>query len=472
MFLVKGVEVNTEHGDRKQQGDRSGGARARAGRDTEEFVAPGAPIIRSSTPRPLSFGLVEARKDQPQIIRQIQQPGPENAPAFPVEAPSAPPLPEEEGEMVGDLHTVGVTPLPGHASFAEDVANEFVWLFEYGLEMDGAILNSPERLNGLALLYGVGVLKGYEITFDVLNMQLGQVAATIVPGRNPGSEVWGVLYRVPRRLAEWYNNEPSLLDKAHSAVSPDGSFERVSVTVQEIYRGREVSCITYSGSATARNAFHLLPRDRQTIDPLYAEQLLAIARKQKLPEDYRLSLATIVAPTKIEQPVATGMTAEQNTEPLPVLSDEKSLSARSSQKVVPAPRSVGLVIFALYIVVVLVAVFTLILLQGLGIGSNLLPASFTPLGIPWVVLVYGLIGSCLSCLVSIGRRYVSSPPPFVIISWFARPFVGMILAALIYLLLNTGLFVLGGNAEQHNNLFSLLAVLAGFCEGWLFYKKA
>ena len=61
-------------------------------------------------------------------------------------------------------------------------------------------------------------------------------------------------------------------------------------------------------------------------------------------------------------------------------------------------------------------------------------------------------------------------PNFVLITWFTRPYIGVILAVVAYLLLNSGLFVLGGSAEQHNTIYSLLAVLAGSCEGWLFYK--
>src|SRR5205085_8588418 len=149
---------------------------------------------------------------------------------------------------------------------------------------------SPERLDGLALLYGPAVLKGYEITFDVISSRVGQIVATILPSRNRVAEVWGVLYRIPRRLVEQADSQPLLLDRIHSAVLPDGLFERVTVTVHEAYRGREMKCITYIASATARNQFHLLPRDRQIIDASYAQRLLESAKKQKLPGDYILEL--------------------------------------------------------------------------------------------------------------------------------------------------------------------------------------
>ena len=108
---------------------------------------------------------------------------------------------------------IGATPLPfsGKAVSLEDTSAEFIWLFEYAVEMDIDFLNSPERLDGFALLYGPAVLKGYELTFDVINARSGGVVATILPSRQHGAEVWGVLYRVPRRFAERSEEELSLI---------------------------------------------------------------------------------------------------------------------------------------------------------------------------------------------------------------------------------------------------------------------
>ena len=60
---------------------------------------------------------------------------------------------------------------------------------------------------------------------------------------------------------------------------------------------------------------------------------------------------------------------------------------------------------------------------------------------------------------------------FVLITWFTRPLIGSVLAVLAYLLLNSGLFVLSASVEQHHTLYSLLAMLAGACEGWLFIEE-
>ena len=53
----------------------------------------------------------------------------------------------------------GVVP-PTPKLMLSEGPQEFIWLFEYGLEMDPAILNGHELLEGCALLYGPAVLRG------------------------------------------------------------------------------------------------------------------------------------------------------------------------------------------------------------------------------------------------------------------------------------------------------------------------
>ncbi len=439
----------------------------------EELVAPGIPIVRGNTPRPRPFE---------QLISSTEpfqgEPSMETVTSFPFEAPAAPPVPEEYGESDGGrLESVDRTPLPSPTEAAEQASQEFLWLFEYGLEMDSAFLNSRERLDGLALLYGPAVLKGYEITFDALNAADGRVVATIVPSRERGAEVWGVLYRVHSRVLASSGNEPSLLDRVHSAGSPGGLFERLQVTVQEAYRNREISCITYIASATARNHYHLLPRDRQAVDNAYMQRLLEIAKKQKLPGNYLQALAAFSPPVRTAEdkpPLSVPEPrVEQNTEPLPVILDKEHLSPSTpaGQGSLPAPSSKGLIVFALYIVFSLLAILAFAPLQRLIPGSSLFSASFLPPDIPWFILVYGFMGGCLGCIISLARQRAAPPPNFILITWFARPFVGAVLSALAYLLLSSGLFVLSGSVQQHSTLFAFFALLAGACEGWLFYRK-
>lgn len=472
----------------------------------EELVAPGVPIVRGNTPRPLSFNQLAS---------------------FPVEAPTAPPLPEESSER--DENTdeqLDQTPLPlsGQTEAAEP---EFSWLFEYGPDMDTAYLNSTERLAGAALLYGPGVLKGYTITCDVLNARGGQIVATIVPSRRRGDEVWGILYRVPSRTLRAQESALPLLDRIHSAAPPDGLFERIEVTIHEAYRTRDIACVTYIASTTARNEYHLLPRQHQEADSAYLQQLVEAARKQKLPESYVEELAFLaasqrdalrrgeglprphdrtlsqwagqsvaesdkaapytragqaLAPTddseafsRAGQALAPTKVGEQNTEPLPAV--RPSASARAAvptrqSGAAPPGRLRGSIVFSVYMACALAAALIAALIQGSTAGSGLLTASFIPPGVPWFILVYGFMGGCLSGIVTLGRYQAAFPPNFVLITWFTRPFIGAVLAVIAYLLLNSGLLALSGSAAQHNALFSLLAVLAGSCEGWLFRRRA
>ena len=452
--------------------------------DEEEDSVPRVAIVRSSTPKPLSFGLGMTTKGQ---RGQGESSGQS---MFPVEAPLAPPLPEEDVSTSNrPLVSVGSTPLPLGDKEAplEEVPAEFIWLFEYAIEMDNAVLNSAERLDGLALLYGPAVLKGYEITFDVVRSRSGGVVATILPSRLRGAEVWGVLYRVPRRCAEPQDEEAALLDRVHGATPPDGLFERLEVVVHDAYRTRDIDCITYIASATARNAFHLLPRDKQVPDPAYVESLLESAKQQKLPDGYLNELALLISTEKVPPRVptlATDRPMEQNTEPLPVLDDkQKPVQTPLPSDVMPPdtlpkpetlPKGpVGLIAFATYLSMVLLGVFVLAVLQGLGFGSDYLTPHFMLLGIPWFMLVYGLLGGCLSSMIWLVKRegVRLKLPSFMLIVWFTRPLIGAVLAALAFMFLNSGAFMFNGDIATHATLYSLVAILAGACEGWLFIQK-
>ena len=483
----------------------------------EEDIISEIPVVRSNTPRPFSFDTFVAQyvqsgqqeqQGQQHVIAQTTE---AMLSAFPQEAPSAPPVPEEVDEQGGvantdhlihSVHTKHVdvmgeaTPLPLSPSLtiADATAQEFVWLFEYGLEMDNAILNSPDRLHNLALLYGPAVLKEYQLTFTVLESQPQKVVATVVPLPVPGAEVWGIVYRIPSRLIEQDDNEPSQLDLVHAAVPPNNVFERVDVVVSEAYRGRELPCITY----IARHISHAQDTQHQQTaqvpDSAYLQRLLEVARKQKLPADYVQALALSTG-TGASANGTQSVTPEQNTEPLPILVDRQdtlpstvstehpplssSLPAAPHpphlpHTPLPLPQNVGLLWFACYLAILLLAALAVAIMQGLGIAGDIFTTSFAPLNVPWYVLLYGLIGGSISCLVTLGRwsgRTMANLPDFVIIVWYTRPFVGIVLAMLAYLLLNTGLFIPFGNGEQHVMLSSLLAALIGFCENWLFKKR-
>lgn len=496
-----------EHeGDSYQIEDGQGKAGEETRFEAGESGMQGVPIVRSSTPRPLSFTHLltdqgeaqeaggEQRKGsrgsgQDRQVGQVgQAAGQENA-AFPTRAPLAPPLPEEcEEDEENAINIVEATPLPGEKPDLGENASEFMWLFEYGLEMDSAVLNAPEKLDGSALFYGPAVLKGYRVALDAIETPEGKPLATVVAALPDGGRegVWGVLYRVPARLAAHREGEASLLDTIHFAAPPAPLFEAVTAAVHESYRRREVVCTTYMATAAAMQQFcqRREREPRKSIDAAFVQRFLGIARQRALPDEYVQKLSAQAGNLVDGQPAAEAKkdTAggrveakpEQDTEPLPVLVGREKASPiekmESYNGAAGRPRA-WMMAFAVYLVALLLLVLALAVFQGLGFASAVFTASFTPLGIPWFILVYGLLGGCVSSIITLGKRGLATPPAFVLITWFTRPFIGSLLAMLAYLLLNSGLLVLNGSVGQHAALFSLLAALAGLAEGWVFVRK-
>ena len=378
-------------------------------------------------------------------------------------------MPEEpdDSESGAPVATTSI-PLPITSGQTDAVVSEFTWLFEYGLEMDEDYLNSSTRLNGQAYIYGPAVLKGYRIEGVVL--QNGQVAMTLARASSPEQEVWGILYRIPRRLAEQNSPEPSVLDKAHAA----RLFTAIPVTAQETYRKRAVQCITYVLSETARKDLVSSAPVEAHFDRSYARRLLEIARQQHLPEVYLQELAALTGQNVEEPPTIVPTRIEQNTEPLPVV-DTSSLPVQVpaiAGNTAPTPTPGGwLLALALYLVGVLMAALALAVMQTLGYWNQMFTASFAPLGAPWYVLLYGLLGGCISCIMTLGRSTRPVLPGFVILTWFVRPFLGMALAALAYLVLSSGLFVMSAVPAQRYAICSVVGAIAGLSEGWLFFRQ-
>ena len=461
---------------------------------TYDYAAPGVPIVRSSTPRPLPF-LLPAKTDLPLA--------PSTARAdFPAEAPDAPPLPEEPVRSATHAmaeQTPTQTPRPEPESADTEQAsrgpvNEFVWLFEYALDMDPVRLNRPERLDGSAFAYGPAMLKGYRLAFEGLDARTAQVLVSLNEARDqPETEVWGILYRVPRRYTRGDAGEMPLLDKVHYAET----FVPIEVQVREPYRQREVVCITYVASAATRQHINQLPLESRLPEPDYFKRLLQVARRQKLPASYLRSLEELVPPgIPAASPLPT-TPPEQDTEPLPALvinrealqhpprgrastpvEETKPPDPVKSSERRPGPWEVAypagierwLMAFALYISVLLLCVLVLAVFQGLGFWPRVFLAAFAPLGIPWYVLLYGLLGGCISCLISLGRPVRQYPPTFVVLTWFMRPFLGVILGSFAYLVLSSGAILVSAQPVQHFALCSAIGALAGLCEGKLFFR--
>ena len=423
----------------------------------------GIPIVRTNTPRPLSFARSSPTNKQVSASESLL-----NAADFPVEAPAAPPLPEEPE---GGGHGASVATMPASSEStpeqADESAPEFMWLFEYGLEMDEEYLNSPNRLNGQAHIYGPAVLKGYRI--EAIRLQNGQMAIALAQDSSPEREVWGVLFRIPRKLSEQRGSEASLLDKAHAA----HLFRAIPVVAQEMYRKRSVQCVAYMPTETGREDVVSSPLETH-FDHFYARRLLQVARQQHLPEVYLQALATMTGQETGEPTVPVTGRIEQNTEPLPVV-DASVLQSQvpvltHSALEMPTPRG-WLLALSLYLVGILMAALALAVIQTLGYWNQLFSASFAPLGAPWYVLLYGLLGGCISCIMALGRSSRPTVPGFVMLTWFARPFLGMVLAALAYLVLSSGLFSISIVPAQRYAICSVVGAIAGLCEGRLFFRR-
>lgn len=461
---------------------------------SERYVVPGAPIVRTSTPRPLPF--MAPTKSELPLAPSI------SSADFPVKAPDAPPLPEETvstGEALAKQGAVSASSARRASSEAGQesgqVVSEFIWLFEYDLDMDPVRLNRPDRLNGSAFAYGPAVLKGYRLAFEGLEGRGGHVVASLVEARDESdAEVWGILYRVPRRFTSAPSGETPLLDKVHQA----GDFVPLEVQVREPYRQREITCITYVASQATRQQVSQLPSESRAPEPAYLKRLLQVARRQKLPASYMRTLETL-APSII--PAATALPTtppEQDTDPLPAVVLERDVPRRVTRPMpveeeTPVPRvpvewgerrpqpwgascpaglERWLQAFGLYICLLLLGGLVLAIFQGLAFWPEVFNNAFTPLGIPWYVLLYGLLGGCVSCVISLNRPFTSYPPTFVVLTWFVRPFLGSILGALAYLVLNSGAILLSSQPAQHFALCSALGALAGLCEGKIVVRKS
>jgi len=190
-----------------------------------------------------------------------------------------------------------------------------------------------------------------------------------------------------------------------------------------------------------------------------------------------------LADEQAEEQEATGERAELITEPVRVVQEEPaavlplvagSPGAQITSGLQPEAQQGEhgvqqrwLIGFSIYLVALLLIVLAFAVLQGVGGAQELLTSNVLLLDVPWLVLVYGLLGGCVSSIVSLGRLKSKNPPNFVIITWFTRPFIGAVLALFTYLLFNSGIFALAG-AGEHQMLFLLAGALAGMCECWFF----
>lgn len=137
-----------------------------------------------------------------------------------------------------------------------------------------------------------------------------------------------------------------------------------------------------------------------------------------------------------------------------------------------SPRSYRLVGFAIYLLCLLLVVLVLGIVQSIGLMGNALAPDVALLGVPWMVLLYGLLGGCVSCLFTLGRSRRSNPPGFVIITWYARPFAAVVLALFAYLLLNGALLIIVNGTARYQSIALVMGGGVGLCEGWFFLRRS
>jgi hypothetical protein len=151
----------------------------------------------------------------------------------------------------------------------------------------------------------------------------------------------------------------------------------------------------------------------------------------------------------------------------------------SSPATIPAPLMTPaalprpgrlLIVFSSYLVALLVLAISFAVLQGTGVWSSVLNDHFVPMNVPWMVMLYGLLGGCVSSLVTLERYRARHLAAFVLLTWFTRPFVGSLLAAFSYLILTSGIFMLDAS-PVHMPVFLLTGALAGLCESVVLFKR-
>jgi cation transport regulator ChaC len=411
--------------------------------------------------------------------------------AFPSKAPSAPPLPEE-GSTGGR-----VVPSPAPSPFPPlQDSGEFLWLFEYGLEMESSFLNSMERLDGMALPYGPAHLKDYVLGFGYVDLGGGQTSATLatlLPATQNTAHsagVWGMLFRVPRHVTERGTAEASLLDTIHGAAPPLHLYQSITVEVRETQRQQTVSCLTYLLAPATLQNFYPLTASQKEEDTL-VRRLDTLARKLHLPV-HPLSSTGISSPlplppyvSRAEQPVARLWPSP----PAALVSDPTHHHSRrptgrnttdteqvaqnppqSPLSTAQTPQQRWLMVFSGYLALLLPITLTLIVLQSLGI-LNLFQVTNSPVGVPVLVLIYGLLGGCISSILTLRRAQTLLSPSFVLLTWFTRPYIGAVLALLTFLLLQSGIIAINGSIARHGVFFLLASTLAGLCEHWLFVRR-
>ena len=141
--------------------------------------------------------------------------------------------------------------------------------FAYGSNM--ASSQMADRCPG-AVCLGVARLPGYRLAFDAWSNRRGGLVADVLP--EPGSEVWGVLWRVT-------DDHAAALDRYEGVAR--GQYRRENVRIESV-EGEAVDAFAY---------VICTPGDDGPTTDAYRDLLLEGAREHGLPPDWVRAIETV-----------------------------------------------------------------------------------------------------------------------------------------------------------------------------------
>lgn len=122
----------------------------------------------------------------------------------------------------------------------EGTPDEDVWYFGYGANMNDTVFRERRRM--VPREWRPGRLKDYQLRFNLEGQPKGRAApANVEP--SPGSEVWGVAYRMTRRDLLWLD---------HTEVVPGWKYRHLWTEAEDDQGNRLTPAMTYiaEGAAT------------------------------------------------------------------------------------------------------------------------------------------------------------------------------------------------------------------------------
>ena len=115
----------------------------------------------------------------------------------------------------------------------EGSPDDEVWYFAFGANMHDSVFCGKRAMAPRA--WRPGRVRGYRLRFNLEGRPKGRAApANIVP--EPGSEVWGVLYRVTRRQLVWLD---------HTEVVPGWKYRHLWTEAEDRAGNRLAPAVTY-----------------------------------------------------------------------------------------------------------------------------------------------------------------------------------------------------------------------------------